>query len=81
LHQGLIDATGPSTNEELYNGKKVTDAHGLNGYHDGARFDDVEIARWTTVDPVDEFHSPYVYVGEVDAQTSPVPVLGPQQIE
>jgi RHS repeat-associated protein len=63
LHQGRIDATGPSTNEELYNGKEVTDAHGLNGYHEGARFYDVEIARWTTMDPADEFHSPYVYVG------------------
>ena len=34
-----------STNEELYNGKELTDAHGLKWYHDGARFYDVEIAR------------------------------------
>ena len=27
------------------------------------RFYDPQIARWTTVDPADEFHSPYVYVG------------------
>jgi len=45
LHQGLIDATGPSTNEELYNAKELTDAHGLNGYHNGARYDDVAMAR------------------------------------
>ncbi len=63
LHQGLIDATGPSTNEELYNGKELTDAHGLNWYHYGARFYNVEIARWTTMDPADEFHTPYTYVG------------------
>ena len=63
LHQGLIDATGPSTNEELYNGKELTDAHGLDWYHYGARYYDVAVARWTSMDPADEFHSPYVYVG------------------
>jgi hypothetical protein len=36
---------GSSTNEELYNGKELTDSHGLNWYHYGARFYDVEIAR------------------------------------
>ena len=36
---------GSSTNEELYNGKELTDAHRLNGYHDGARNDDVAMAR------------------------------------
>ena len=36
---------GSSTNEELYNGKELTDAHRLNGYHNGARYDDVAIAR------------------------------------
>ena len=36
---------GSSTNEELYNGKELTDSHGLNGYHDGARYDDVAMAR------------------------------------
>ncbi len=36
---------GSSTNEELYNAKELTDAHRLNGYHDGAHYDDVAIAR------------------------------------
>jgi RHS repeat-associated protein len=54
---------GSSTNEELYNGKELTESHGLNWYHYGARYYDVAIARWTTMDPADEFHSPYVYVG------------------
>jgi len=54
---------GSSTNEELYNGKELTESHGLNWYHYGARYYDVAVARWTTMDPADEFHSPYVYVG------------------
>jgi RHS repeat-associated protein len=54
---------GSSTNEELYNGKELTDAHGLGWYHYGARYYDVAIARWTTMDPADQFHSPYTYVG------------------
>jgi RHS repeat-associated protein len=54
---------GSSTNEELYNGKELTDSHGLNWYHYGARYYDLSVARWTTMDPADEFHSPYVYVG------------------
>ena len=54
---------GSSTNEELYNGKELTDAHGLNWYHYGARYYDVSVARWTSMDPADEFHSPYTYVG------------------
>ena len=36
---------GSSTNEELYNGKELTDSHGLNGYHYGARYYDVSVAR------------------------------------
>jgi RHS repeat-associated protein len=54
---------GSSTNEELYNGKELTDSHGLGWYHYGARYYDVAVARWTSMDPADEFHSPYVYVG------------------
>jgi RHS repeat-associated protein len=54
---------GSSTNDDLYNGKELTESHGLNCYHYGARYYDVAIARWTTMDPADEFHSPYVYVG------------------
>jgi RHS repeat-associated protein len=54
---------GSSTNEDLYNGEELTASHGLNWYHYGARYYDVAIARWTTMDPADEFHSPYVYVG------------------
>jgi len=51
------------TNETLYHGKELTDAHGLDWYHYGARFYDVARAQWTTMDPADEFHTPYTYVG------------------
>jgi len=58
------DLTGDaSDNEDLYHGKELTGAHGLDWYHYGARFYDVARAQWTTMDPADEFHSPYVYVG------------------
>lgn len=58
-----LGTTEPSTNEDLYNGKELTSEHGLDWYHYGARFYDVARAQWTTMDPADEFHSPYVYVG------------------
>jgi hypothetical protein len=41
---------GSSTNEKLYNGKELTDAHGLSWYHYGARYYDVRWRggrRWT----------------------------------
>ena len=35
----------------------------LNWYHYGARFYDPQVGRWWSVDPADEFYSPYSYVG------------------
>jgi len=56
----LMPGTG---NNKLYNGKELVGADfGLNWYHYGARWYDPQIGRWTTMDPADEFHSPYVYV-------------------
>ena len=31
--------------------------------HYGARYYDPQLGRWWSVDPADEFHSPYTYVG------------------
>jgi RHS repeat-associated protein len=56
-------STSNPDNKFTYNGKELEDDHGLNWYHYGARFYDAQIGRWHTVDPMDEFHSPYVYVG------------------
>lgn len=50
-------------NKYLYNGKEYENAHDLNWYHYGARFYDPALGRWHTMDPADEFHSPYCYVG------------------
>jgi len=50
-------------NKKLYNGKDLVDDFGLNWYHYGARWYDPQLGRWTTMDPADEFHSPYSYVG------------------
>jgi len=35
---------------------------GLKWYHYGARFYDPQLGKWHSVDPMDELHSPYVYV-------------------
>jgi RHS repeat-associated protein len=52
-----------SRNEHLYNGKELFDELSLNWYHYGVRYYDVALARWVEMDPADEFHSPYTYVG------------------
>jgi RHS repeat-associated protein len=50
-------------NKELYNGKELVDNHNLFWYHYGVRYYDPQLGRWHVLDPADEFHSPYVYVG------------------
>lgn len=50
-------------NKFKYNGKELEDEHGLNWYHYGVRYYDPQLGRWHTMDPADEFHSPYLYVG------------------
>jgi len=61
--QTIAGAT--SRNEHLYNSKELVDELGLNWYHYGARYYDVALARWLEMDPADEFHTPYTYVGEI----------------
>jgi RHS repeat-associated protein len=56
-------STSNPDNKFTYNGKELEDDHGLNWYHYGARFYDAQIGRWHAVDPIDEFQSPYAYVG------------------
>lgn len=46
--------------EDLDDGKVFARAQGLNGGPYGGRFYDATRAQWTTMDPSDEFHSPYV---------------------
>jgi RHS repeat-associated protein len=50
-------------NKHLYNGKELEEDFNLHWYHYGARYYDPQLGRWHAVDPADEFHSPYVYVG------------------
>jgi len=59
---GMGEVNGPE-NKFTYNGKELEDEFGLNWYHYGARFLDPQLGRWHVPDPLDEFHSPYVYVG------------------
>ena len=56
-------AGATSRNEYLYNGKEVVDELGLGWYHYGVRYYDTVLARWVEMDPADQFHSPYSYVG------------------
>jgi RHS repeat-associated protein len=64
---GTVDG---DANKFLYNGKELEDEHGLNWYHYGVRYGvypassgNPQLGRWHTMDPADEFHSPYLYVG------------------
>ncbi len=50
-------------NKFTYNGKELEDEFGLDWYHYGARYYDPAVGRWWSVDPLDEFMSPYIYVG------------------
>lgn len=59
---GLSYQTG-AENKFTYNGKELEDEFGLDWYHYGARFYDPTVGRWWVIDPMDEFPSPYAYVG------------------
>ncbi len=54
---------GLADNKFLYNGKEFEGDLGLNWYDYVARRYDPQLGRWHSVDPMDEFWSPYVYVG------------------
>jgi RHS repeat-associated protein len=56
-------STSNPDNKFTYNGKELEDDHGLNWYHYGARFYDAQIGRWHVADPIDEYSSPYAFVG------------------
>jgi RHS repeat-associated protein len=55
--------TTDNDNKFKYNAKELEDDHNLYWYHYGARYYDPQLGKWHSVDPVDEYHSPYVYVG------------------
>jgi RHS repeat-associated protein len=61
---GLSTNSG-NDNKHLYNGKELEDDFNLHWYHYGARYYDPQLGRWHAVDPADEYHSPYVYVGNM----------------
>ena len=62
-------AAGKLQNKKLYNGKELqnqefSDGTGLEEYDYGARFQDPQIGRWITIDPLTEIYrkwSPYTY--------------------
>ncbi|MBI5216818.1 MAG: RHS repeat-associated core domain-containing protein [Ignavibacteriae bacterium] len=62
---GLTEAQQISgeQNRYLYNGKELVNNHNLQWYDYGARWYDPQLGRWHVIDPLDEYHSPYVYVG------------------
>ncbi len=61
-----------TVNKYLYNGKELQDDLGLDWYDYGARFYDVQIGRWISPDPMDQFYSPYVYV-----DNNPINIIDP----
>ncbi|MCD4691935.1 MAG: hypothetical protein K8R79_03380 [Calditrichales bacterium] len=68
--------TTDNDNKFKYNAKELEDDHNLYWYHYGARFYDPQLGRWHTVDQVDEFHSPYIYV-----RNNPILLLDPDGMD
>ncbi len=62
---GMRHQNTTATNHYLYNGKELNTDLGLDWYDYGARWLDVEIGRWSTIDPLAESYSsmsPFNYV-------------------
>jgi RHS repeat-associated protein len=59
-------------NKYLYNGKELQDDLGLGWYDYGKRFYDAEVPRFTTIDPLNQFSSPYTY-----AANNPILMIDP----
>ena len=77
LKGGAWQQSGASRNKYLYNGKELEGEDlGLNWFDYGARRYDPQLGRWHSVDPVDEFHSPYVYVAN-----NPIMLIDPDGSE
>ncbi len=63
-------------NKFTYNGKELEGEFGLNWYHYGVRYYDPVIGRWWVTDPVDQYSSPYSYVG-----SNPIVFIDPDGAE
>lgn len=59
-------------NKYMYNGKELQDDLGLDWHDYGARFYDAQLGRWFCPDPLEQFHSGYVYAGN-----NPVNMIDP----
>ncbi|MCP4177716.1 MAG: hypothetical protein GY756_08115 [bacterium] len=59
-------------NKFLYNGKELQDDHGLDWHDYGARMYDAQIGRFFTQDPLTQYSSGYVYVGN-----NPISMIDP----
>src|SRR3989338_5410363 len=55
-------STNPDSKEK-YSTKELDGDNGLGWYYYGFRYYDPDVGRWTSVDPVPQFHNSYSFVG------------------
>jgi RHS repeat-associated protein len=55
----IYHAEGDDDSDYLFTGKELDEGNGL--YYFGYRFHESKIGRWTTIDPLNDYVSPYVY--------------------
>ena len=61
MRMAMTNTKSDADQKYLYNGKELQDETDWLDY--GARMYDAQIGRWHTTDPMEQYDSPYVYVG------------------
>ena len=71
-HHGEYISGFASNHNYKYQGKELLDFNGYNMYDFGSRMYDASVGRWFNTDPQNQFHSPYLAMGN-----NPVTMVDP----